>query len=60
MYKNEYKFEKKFLFINCDFLFNKMKENNIKEWNRSIYRYYCRKKSINIFFEKMIVLKDYL
>lgn len=31
MYKNEYKFEKKFLFINCDFLFNKMKENNIKD-----------------------------
>ena len=31
MYKNEYKFEKDFLFINYDFLFSKMKENIIKD-----------------------------
>ena len=50
--KNEYKFKKKLWFNNIEFLLSKMKENNIKSLNRSIYKYFYMKKLINILFLK--------
>ena len=55
--KNEYKFEKDFLFNNIEFLFNKKKQNNIKSLNRSIYKYFCIKKLINICFQNTNFIK---
>jgi hypothetical protein len=46
---NTWIFKKKLLFINNDFLFNKMKENNIKGFYRCIYQYFLKEKLINIF-----------
>jgi hypothetical protein len=35
---NTWIFKKKLLFINNDILFNKMKENNIKVFNKCMYK----------------------
>ena len=39
---NKQKFKKKLLFIINDFLFDKMKENNIKGFYRCIYKYFIK------------------
>ena len=46
-----------FLFNNIEFLFSKMKENNIRSLNRSIYKYICIKKLINIFIQNNNFIK---
>ena len=57
---NTWIFKKKLLFIINDFLFDKMKENNIKGFYRCIYKYFLKEKLINIFKCIIICHKDYL
>ena len=54
---NELKIEKQLIFIKSDFLFNKRKRNNIKDSNRSTYKYFFVKKLISIFKVYNIFLK---
>ena len=55
--KRNYKFKKKLLLNIIELLFSKMKENNIKSLNRSIYKYFCIKKLIDICFQNNYFIK---